>query len=173
MILHYISNFCDGGIIEQIYWSFISELEYYPFTNNITFQKQLLDDSTPLQEKFNLSILNRYISGLHKLEFFLHKILWTQNCFRCTSVHVGNYTCKKLTCILLIITWCRGRKCTRFVLKHFEDKNGFSFSVLCTAPFLQIILFQLTWWLHSILVQYAIYLHSNTTIFDKLKWNKM
>ena len=31
------------------------------------FQKQILDDSTPLQEKFTMSILNRYISGLHKL----------------------------------------------------------------------------------------------------------
>ena len=37
-------------------------------------------------------------------------------------------------------------------------------------PFLQIILFQLTWWLPSILVHYSIYLHNSVTIFDKLKW---
>ena len=76
---------------------------------------------------------------------------------------------KEQTCMLLIITWYGGRKCTKLVLKPLAAKNGLSILVMCTAPFLKIILFQFTWWPPSWL-HYAIFLRSSATIFGKLKW---
>ena len=61
---------------------------------------------------------------------------------------------KEQVSTLLIITYYRGRNFTKLVLKPLSAKNGLSISVLCTVPFLYIILFQFTWWLCSILVHF-------------------
>ena len=53
-----------------------------------------------------------------------------------------------------------GTNYTKLVLKPFA---GLSISLLCIAVFISIILFQFTWCLPSILVHYAIYLHSSAT----------
>ena len=102
--------------------------------------------------------------------FIVHKILSTQHCFRHISAHVGNCVCKEKMCMLLITTWYNGRKCTKLVSKFLVAKNGLSFSVLCTAPFLKIILFQFTWWLPSILVHYVIYLQAVLPFL--INWNE-
>ena len=74
----------------------------------------------------------------------------TQNRFRCTPCTWKIVHIKEQTCTLLIITWYGDRNCTKLVLKPLAAKNGLSVSVLYIAPFLQIILFQFTWWLPSI-----------------------
>ena len=61
-------------------------------------------------------------SGLHKLQFFVHKI------------HALK-TVLEQTYILLIITSYSGRNCTKSVLKPLAAKNDLSISVMCTAPF--------------------------------------
>ena len=102
--------------------------------------------------------------------FIVHKTLSTQHHFRCISVHVGNCACKEQMCMLRITTWYNGRKCTKLVSKFLAAKNGLSISVLCTAPFLKIILFQFTWRLPSILVHYVIYLQ--TVLPFSINWNE-
>ena len=57
--------------------------------------------------------------GLHKLSYFVHKVPYMRNCFRCTPLHVA-----------LIIKWYGGGKCTKSVLKPVAVKNGLSFSVV-------------------------------------------
>ena len=115
-------------------------------------------------------------STVHYLEAFI-------NCnFSCTRFHtcktiLGTCLCtweivlvKEQTCMLLMITWYSSRKCTTLVLNLLTPTSSLSISVSCTAPVLQILLLQFTWWLPSILAHYTIYLYSSTTIFDKLKW---
>ena len=63
---------------------------------------------------------------------------------------------KEQVCTLLILTWWGDRNFTKLVLKSLEAKNGLSISVLYITPFLQIVRFQFTWWLLSILVHYLI-----------------
>ena len=81
---------------------------------------------------------------LHTLQFFVHKILCMQNSFRWMLVHKENHTHKRTD--TLLIMWYSGTKCTKSLLKPLVAKNNFSFSVLCTAPFLQIILFHYFAW---------------------------
>ena len=64
-----------------------------------------------LMEKWATFLMSHSSPGLHKLEFFMHKILYRQKCFRYTSVHV-----KEQMCMLLITTYC-SRNCTKLILK--------------------------------------------------------
>ena len=38
---------------------------------------------------------NVHLTGLHRLQFSIHKILCMQNHFRCTSMHLGNRAHKR------------------------------------------------------------------------------
>ena len=97
--------------------------------------------------------------------FVNYNFSYTQNRFRCTSVHV-----KEQISTLLIITWYGDRNCIKLVLKPLAAEKGLSISVIYVVLFPQIMLFQFTWWLHFIFVQCTTYLHNNATISDKLKW---
>ena len=83
---------------------------------------------------------------LHKSYFFVQEIVCRQNCFRCTSMQVGNRARKIKDLHVTNNNLIGDRNCTKLVLNPLAAKNGLSFSVLCTALFLQIILFQFTWW---------------------------
>ena len=48
-----------------------------------------------IQKAYFKIVAHAIYTGLHKLKLFIHKILCMQNCFRCTSVHVGNCACKR------------------------------------------------------------------------------
>ena len=103
--------------------------------------------------------------------FINYHFSYTRFC-ACQTV-LGAPTCtweimpvNKQTYTLFIIAWYSSRKCSiKLVLKPLAAKKGLFISVLCIAPFLYIIL-------PSITVHYAIYLHSSTSNFDKLKWEQ-
>ena len=85
-------------------------------------------------------------------------------------MHVGSRACKRADMHVTNNNMIRQKILYFIGIKPLAVKNALSISVLCIAPFLQIILFQFAWWLPSILVHYPIYLDSSTTNFDKLKW---
>ena len=78
-------------------------------------------------------------------------------------VHVKEQMCK-----LLIITWRRGRNCTKLVFEPLAAKNGCFISVLCTISIYMMIILIFA---ASTLSTWSI-LQSSTTVFDKLKWEQ-
>ena len=85
-------------------------------------------------------------------------------------MHVENHAQKEQTCMLLIITWYSSRNCTKLVLKPLAAKNGLSISILCTASFQKIILFQFT-------VYYPPFLYTMQSIYRAalpflINWNE-
>ena len=100
------------------------------------------------------------------LQFLYLRFCACKTFFRCMWEIIN---VKGQMCTLLITTWHQSRNCTKLILKPLAAKNSLSISVLCIASSLYIT-FNFTWWLPSIHVHYAIYLHSSSTIFDKLKW---
>ena len=81
----------------------------------------------------------------------------------------GAVDVKKQTCTILIIPCYGRRNCTKLLLTPWQLKQPpYVSPVYC--PFIVDYTISVYWWLPSVLVQYAIYLHSSTTIFDKLEW---
>ena len=106
--------------------------------------------------------------------FIEYSFLFTR--FRARKTILGARLCmweviplKEQTCTLLIITWYGGIKCTKFVLKFLIGKNALSISVLFTAPFLYIKLFQFMWWLPSMDQELALENSSSAAIINYLK----
>ena len=126
---------------------------------------------TEFLHKYSSRILSVFeFINVHFQPFMNYIVLYTRNRARKAVLGVPPSTweimhAKELACTLLIILWYDGWNCTKLVLKLLPLKMASLFQ-----PCVLLILFKCTWWLPSILVHYAIYLHNSVTIFDKLKW---
>ena len=79
---------------------------------------------------------------------------------------------KEQTCMLLIVTWHGSRNCTKLVLKPLAPKSSlYFFPVYCFFPVNYTISVYIIYYPPFLYhVHNVICLHSNATIFDKLKW---
>ena len=98
---------------------------------------------------------------LVSLPHFLHDF-WRKKCILLCSITWQNFIVwLPLLCEIL------GNMCKHVLNTHAERTAKTSVHILL------VILFQLTWWLLSILVHYTFYLHSSAVFFDKLEgWNE-
>ena len=85
-----------------------------------------------------VSMLQQKYAGLHNCNF-----LYRNCCAHKTFLVLCLCTLEIQKCTLIMIRYSH-RKCIKLVLNPFAAKNGLPISILCTAPFLQTILFQST-----------------------------